>query len=121
MTFPKIPLERIPTAIALHPTVQIVGDALTVLFVIAAVVAAIEVTRAGVLHGLARWVLLAVALCLALVTLPDLPGTVAVARLMSRLGPELIVPSSVLVLGAVYVSHGLAAVRFSHKQPRPKY
>ncbi len=90
------------------PVVRGVSSGLSVLFVVALAVAAASVVRASVLHGFARWILLGVVTCYAIITtLSLIPQAGEVGYVLLAVWQVwLAVPASLLILGITYVFQG---------------
>jgi hypothetical protein len=104
--------EIFATVVANAPGLEVasrlIGTSLTVLFGAAAFASAIFVVRAGVLHGFARWSLLLAALFDGALTLLSLVPDVTFVTFLLIWQTDLIVPLTLLIVGASYILAGRA-------------
>ncbi len=96
---------------------RIVNSGTTILFGVAIVVAASAVVRARTLGGISRWILVPVAGCYLLLTLPTLAAQPEVAEVLASTGAAVVLPGLLLVWGVVYLSSGLASCARDRKDP----
>ena len=85
------------------PAAIFLNAGLSVIFAIAAIVAAVFVARARVLSGLARWVLAVVAICYAVITALMLFPVIEIAQFLAAVRVDIVLPVSFVVLGVVYL------------------
>ncbi|HEY0260441.1 MAG TPA: hypothetical protein VGC18_11375 [Lacisediminihabitans sp.] len=101
-------VDAIPIGPDAYPLAIAVTSALSVVFAVAALVAGVFVARAGILRGPARWALLVVAVCHAIIAALMLSGTIEVAWFLVAARADIVLPGLFLLLGVVYLSLGLA-------------
>ncbi len=86
-----------------------VGDALELVVIAAAVVAGVVVVRAKELHGVARWMLLAVALWDAIWGGMIFIPSIGLALILAVWQADILMPVALIVLGVTYAVQGRSA------------
>ncbi len=96
----------IPFGPDVSPGAIYLNSALSVLFAIAALVAAAFVARAKAVSGLARWVLALVAVSYAVITALTLFSMVEIAQFLAAVRVDIVLPVLFIVVGVVFLFQG---------------
>lgn len=96
----------IPFGPDVSPAAIFLNTGLSVVFAIAAIIAAVSVVLARELSGPARWVLAVVALCYVVITSLTLSSVIEIAQFLGAVRVDIVLPALFLMLGVVYLLQG---------------